>query len=202
MAIALRPNRMQRCVGFGGCQGLTGAKHPDSVLLLQRTGAAPRSQRELVTLHDQVESVPRGKPESVSDSLGHDDAAGPVKANCATHDAIVPWQVLFENGIDEPYLRLNKRELVERVWRWSAPVRGKSSDIWTPRTGSWHGLRGHVKKRLRPYGHGCVCTRRSCHRACNHCALARRSARRYGGPSSNAVARWVAERLDRPRGQG
>jgi hypothetical protein len=91
---------MDRCVGFGGCQGLAGAKHPNSALLLQRSCAAPRSQRELVTLHDQVESVPRGKPESVPDSLGHDDAAGPVKANCATHDDIVPWHVLFENGID------------------------------------------------------------------------------------------------------
>ncbi len=99
MAIALRPNRVERVVGFGGSQGLAGAKHPDSALLLQRSCAAPRSQRELVPLHDQVESVPRRKPESVPDSLGHDDAAGPVKAHCATHDAMVPWHVLFENGI-------------------------------------------------------------------------------------------------------
>jgi len=91
---------MERFVGFGGCQGLAGAKHPDSALLLQRSCAAPRSQRELVTLHDQVESVPRGKPESVPDSLGHDDAARPVKADCATHDDIVPWRVLLENGIE------------------------------------------------------------------------------------------------------
>ena len=91
---------MERFVGFGGCQGLAGAKHPDSALLLQRSCAAPRSQHELVALHDQVESVPRGKPESVPDSLGHDDAAGPVKANCATHDDVVPWRVPLENGIE------------------------------------------------------------------------------------------------------
>jgi len=90
---------MERFVGFGGCQGLTGAKHPDSALLLQSSCAVPRSQRELVTLHDQIESVPRGKPESVPYGLGHDDAAGPVKANGATHGDIVPWRVLLKNGI-------------------------------------------------------------------------------------------------------
>jgi hypothetical protein len=99
MAIALRPNHLERFVGFGGCQGLAGAKHPDSALLLQRSCAAPRSQRELVTLHDKVERVPRGKPESVADRLGYDDAARPVKADCATHDDILPWRVLLENGI-------------------------------------------------------------------------------------------------------
>ena len=75
------------------------AARVDSALLRQMSCAAPRSQHELVTLHDQVESVPGGKPESVPDSLGHDDAAGPVKANCATHDDILPWRVLLENGI-------------------------------------------------------------------------------------------------------
>jgi hypothetical protein len=99
MAIALRPKCMERFVGFGGCQGLAASKHPDSALLLQRSCAAPRSQRELVTLHDQVERVPRGKPESVPDALGHDDAPGPVKADYATHNAIIPWRALLENGI-------------------------------------------------------------------------------------------------------
>ena len=91
---------MERFVGFGGCKGLAGAKHPDSALLLQRSCAAPRAQHELVTLHDQVERVPGGKPESVADGLGHDDAAGPVKADYPTHDDIVPWRVLLANGIE------------------------------------------------------------------------------------------------------
>src|ERR1700730_15685720 len=83
MAIALRPNFVERFVGFGGRQGLAGAKHPDSALLLEGSCAAPRSQHELVTLHDQVESVSRGKPKLVPHSLGHDDATGSVKAHSA-----------------------------------------------------------------------------------------------------------------------
>src|SRR5438477_480531 len=98
MTIALRPNRIERFVSFGGCQRLAGAKHPDAALLVQRCCAAPRSQHELVTLHDQVEGVPRGKPESIPDRLGYDDAAGPVKADSATHRAILPWHMLFPNG--------------------------------------------------------------------------------------------------------
>ena len=74
-AFALVAEIAERFRGFVGGHWPAGAEDPDALLLLQRRGAAPGAQRDLVTLDRNIQSVAWGEVQLVPKCLRKNDAA-------------------------------------------------------------------------------------------------------------------------------
>ena len=89
LAQALRPDATERFLRFAGGERLAGAEYPDAAFLLERRGAAPGPQGDLVALDCKVESVARGEVQLVPEGLGKDHAARSIEGDSIIHTPII-----------------------------------------------------------------------------------------------------------------